>query len=211
MIFNRKYIFETKRTRLIRYLMNSFVLIGLVVVSYLTFIFYIPFFADLERKTAAGVFFQKAPDAIVVFTGDNGRIRYALELVKKWPEAQLLISGVYEKNTFKTLVSGREDAEALLNSPLKVDIDYESKNTIENVKETLEHLDSLERKVSNVLVISSDYHIFRIHYLFKKLNKDPTTHIYYDSIKSDWRDFSKVKKVFIESLKFVRIWFVLDT
>ena len=211
MIFNRKYIFETKRTRFIRYVLNSFVIFSVVVISYFTFIFYIPFFAELEKKTAAAEFFQKAPDAIVVFTGDHGRIRYALELIKKWPEAQLLISGVYEKNTFKTLVSGREDAEALLTSPLNVDIDYESKNTIENVKQTLMHLNALERKVNNILVISSDYHIYRIHYLFNKLNKDPSVAIYYDSIKSDWRDFSKIKKVFLESLKFMKVWFVLDT
>lgn len=211
MIFRRKYIFETKRTRFIRYGLNLGALLFFIAGSYISFLLYIPFYSHLERKITQSQFYQKSPEAIVVFTGDKGRIKYSLEALKKWPEAELLISGVYEKNTFKTLVSDREDAKALLEAPLKVGIDYEAKNTLENVKETLEHLEKISNQSTHVLIISSDYHIFRINYLFKQINKNKNIKIFYHGVESDWTDLKMIKKLIFESFKYLRIRFLLET
>jgi uncharacterized SAM-binding protein YcdF (DUF218 family) len=206
MIFTRKYVFESKKTRYWRYLLNAitFCLIGVVI--YGTFLFYLPFYAKLEKKTTDGVFYQKEPDAIVVFTGDKGRIRYTLDLHQKWPEALFLISGVYGSNSLKSLTSS---SESLLNSPTQVELDYEAKNTLENVHETLNYLKNAEKKLERVIIVSSDYHIYRIKMIFEDYDLDPNVKIYFDYVPTDWKDSNNWKKIIKESFKIIRTWIIL--
>ena len=97
----------------------------------------------MQKGRAAGAFFQKSPDAIAVFTGDKGRIAYAMELLKKNPSAKLFISGVYAANSFQTLIEKQANpttGEAINNFGMQVDLDYKSQNTFENVRETVNFL-----------------------------------------------------------------------
>lgn len=218
MIFSRKYVFETKKTRTQRLLLNGLVSGVILSAAFTIFLLYIPFVAKLERQRAQEAFYQKSPDAIVVFTGDKGRIAKAIELIKRNPTAKLFISGVYGSNSLKTLLvyqSSPEDqlkAQEMLTSPeYQVDLDYEARNTMENVKETLELLQNVEEKIEKVLVISSDYHIFRIRMIFETLlttSKKPVT-IYYDSISHPTFELDSLKKLLMESLKIFRAYFIL--
>ncbi|MBY0518569.1 MAG: YdcF family protein [Bacteriovoracaceae bacterium] len=209
MIFSRKYVFETKKTKAIRIILNSLAAFCLVLILYATFLVFIVVTAKTENDRTAEGFFQKAPDAIIVFTGDKGRIKKALELMKKWPEAKMLISGVHGANTLKTIMAGHADAEALLASPLQVDIDYEALDTLGNVRETLQHLDSSQEKVSRVLVVTSDYHVLRVRMIFREQLGSRPYFIFYNGVMSDWSELANLKKLLLESVKFVRIWFLL--
>ena len=79
MFLKSKYIFETQKTRTIRYLKNFtltfFLSLFLYVISALFFIQ----IASSENQKSEKAFFKKPPDLIVVFTGDTGRIPYAIE------------------------------------------------------------------------------------------------------------------------------------
>src|SRR5215210_7535606 len=98
-MFGRKYTFESKTTRLKRIFIGvgSVSLITLALI--ISFIVYIPIYAKMQKGRAAGAFFQKSPDAIAVFTGDRGRIAYALDIMTKNPSAKLFISGVHAANS----------------------------------------------------------------------------------------------------------------
>src|SRR5687767_11081830 len=139
-MLGKKYTFESRSTRLHRLLMSGAFLFVLSLGVIISFIVYIPVYAKMQKGRAAGAFYQKSPDAIAVFTGDKGRISYALELLKKNPSAKLLISGVHAASSFRTLIEKQSNpitsGEVVNNIDMQVDLDYESKNTFENVRET---------------------------------------------------------------------------
>lgn len=143
-MLGRKYIFETKSTRLRRLSISGALAFAIVVALLVTFLIYIPIYAKMQKGRATGAFFQKSPDAIAVFTGDKGRIAYAMELLKNNPTSKLFISGVYASNSLQTLlnkqVSPETNTSELTSPDMQVDLDYESKNTFENVRETVEYL-----------------------------------------------------------------------
>ena len=209
MIFSRKYVFESRKTRALRLALNAAVVVGGIILIYATFLVFTVVTSRTETKRTAEGLYQKAPDAIVVFTGDKGRIKRALELTTKWPEAKLLISGVHGANNLRTIMAGHQDAETILASPMQVDIDYEAVDTLGNVRETLEHLDAAQEKMERVLVVTSDYHVLRVRMIFRaQIGKRPMT-IYYEGVPSDWSSFSNIKKLIIENIKTLRVWFLL--
>lgn len=209
MIFSRKYVFESRKTRALRLALNAGVLVVAIVLAYATFLVFTVVTARTEANRTAEGLYQKAPDAIVVFTGDKGRIKRALELTSKWPEAKMLISGVHGANNLRTIMAGHQDAETILASPMQVDIDYEAVDTLGNVRETLEHLDAAQEKMERVLVVTSDYHVLRVRMIFRaQIGKRPMT-IYYEGVPSDWSSMANIKKLIIENIKTLRVWFLL--
>lgn len=210
-MFGRKYVFETKSTRFRRLFISGLfsLVLGLGVV--ISFISYIPIYAKMQKEKAAGAFYQKSPDAIAVFTGDKGRIAHALDLIQKNPSAKLFISGVYATNSFKTLVDSQvalqNKLEMLEDSNVQVDLDYESRNTFENVRETVQFLQ--KNQFNKVLIISSDYHILRISMIFSHFITGPKPEFYYDSVINKYSTWSDVRKLLKESVKFVRALFLL--
>lgn len=209
-MFGRKYIFETKKTRAMRVAFNSVLGFFVFTIFYASYLLFIMVAASSEETRKTQGLYQKAPEAIVVFTGDKGRIKRALELTASWPEAQVLISGVHGSNTLKTIVAGHDDAERLLNSPVQVEIDYEALDTLGNVRETLDHLDESKDRVKRVLVVTSDYHVMRVRMIFKYLLKDRDYEIYYEGVPSTWSNFTNIKKLLKESVKALRVWLVLN-
>jgi uncharacterized SAM-binding protein YcdF (DUF218 family) len=210
-MFQRKYIFETRSTRFRRLLASALVLLVLSLAITTTFIVYIPIYARMQKGRAAGAFFQKSPDAIAVFTGDKGRIAYALEITKRNPSAKLFISGVYAANSFQTLIEKQgtpETGEELEGAGTQVDLDYDSKNTYQNVRETLEFLKG-NPQLNKVLIISSDYHIMRVNLLMSHFIKGSKPEIYFDSVTHQFATWKEIRKLLKESVKLARTFLIL--
>jgi len=205
-MFSRKYVFESKSTRIRRLLVSGAFLFALSSALLVSFIAYIPIYAKMQKGRSAGAFFQKSPDTIAVFTGDKGRIAYALELLKKNPSSRLFISGVHAANSFQTLVEKQANpitGEAVSSAGMQVDLDYESKNTFENVRETVEFLRA-NPHLSNVLIISSDYHIMRIKLIISHFMHNSKIHFYFDSIPGQYTSWKDTRKLLKEALKIGR-------
>lgn len=205
-MFGRKYTFETKSTRVRRLLVAGAFISSLTIALLITFIVYIPIYAKMQKSRASGAFFQKSPDAIAVFTGDKGRIAYAMELLKKNPTAKLFISGVHSKNSFQTLLNKQVTPGAtaeLSAESMQVDLDYESKNTFENVRETAQYLKT-NPDMKKILIISSDYHIMRINLIISHFNDSSKTEFYYDSVPNSYSSWKETKKLLKETVKIIR-------
>lgn len=210
-MFGRKYVFESKSTRLRRLLIGGAFTSGLTLALLITFIVYIPIYAKMQKGRAAGAFFQKSPDAIAVFTGDKGRIAYAMELLKKNPTSKLFISGVYAANSFQTILNKQgtpTTSEELSAAGMQVDLDYESKNTFENVRETVEYLKA-NPELTKVLVISSDYHIMRIKLIISHFMSGSKQEFYFDSVPNTYTTWKDTRKLLKEALKIGRTFFLL--
>jgi uncharacterized SAM-binding protein YcdF (DUF218 family) len=210
-MFGKKYVFESKITRLQRILTSAAFLLFFGSALLISFIVYIPIYAKMQKGRAAGAFFQKSPDAIAVFTGDKGRINYAIDFLKKNPSSKLFISGVYAANSFQTLIENQTDpvtGKEVQGSGLQVDLDYESTNTFENVRETVEYL-KLNPGVDKVLIISSDYHIMRVKLIISHYMKGRKPEFFFDSVPNSYRSWNDIKKLLKESAKIFRTFFML--
>jgi uncharacterized SAM-binding protein YcdF (DUF218 family) len=210
-MFGRKYVFESKSTRLRRILISA-AFVGVISLAVIiSFIVYIPIYAKMQKGRSAGAFFQKSPDAIAVFTGDRGRIAYALELMTKNPSAKLFISGVHAANSFQNILNAQANpatGEAVNNSGMQVELDYASKNTYQNVVETVRFLEK-NPQLNKVLIISSDYHIMRIRLIISHFLKADKPEIYFDSVPGTYNEWSDVRKLLKEAVKIVRSYIQL--
>lgn len=209
-MLGKKYTFESKSTRLRRLLVSGAFVSAISLALIISFILYIPVYARMQRGKAADAFFQKSPDAIAVFTGDKGRIAYALELLKKNPTSKLFISGVYAANSFENLIRSQANtsSEEINHVDTQVDLDYESKNTFENVRETVQFLNK-NSDYNKVLIISSDYHIMRINLIISHYMKGEKPAFYFDSVTTPYTSWSDVKKLLKEAVKIARSFILL--
>lgn len=208
-MFGRKYVFESRSTRFKRLFIGGASIASLALALTITFIVYIPIYARMQKGRSTGAFFQKSPDAIAVFTGDKGRIGYALEVLKRNPSSKLLISGVHAANSFQTLINlqGKE-ANELEGTDSQVDLDYESKNTFENVLETVNFMRA-NPQLNNVLIISSDYHIMRVNLIISHLMSNAETTVYFDSVINRYDNWDGMRKLLKEAVKIARTFFIL--
>lgn len=206
-MFGRKYTFESKSTRLRRILISVGFMGGITLALVISFIVYIPIYARMQKGRAAGAFFQKSPDSVAVFTGDKGRIAYALEIMTKNPSAKLFISGVHAANSFQTLLNTQANpatGEVVNATPeMQVELDYASKNTYQNVVETMKFLNN-NTQLKKVLIISSDYHIMRIKLIMSHFMKGKHPELYFDSVQGTYDEWSDVRKLLKEAVKIVR-------
>lgn len=206
-MFSSKYIFETRKTRSIRYLKN-FVLI-FVFISILYFIsgYFFILFSKGENNKSREVFFQRPPDLIVVFTGDKGRISYAIEMAKEMKQSHIFITGVYSKNSVETLLNPLSVSEDFNRNFLE--IDYLARNTVENAIATLRYLRK-NNTLSNVLIISHDYHIPRIKTIMNSVQlKEDNFNFYYLGLESDFNSVRSLKILYTEVYKFLRSYLFL--
>ena len=210
-MFGKKYVFESKSTRLRRLIIGGGSIFLLSLALTLTFIIYIPIYAKMQKGRAAGAFFQKSPDAIAVFTGDKGRIAYAMQLLNNNPTSKLFISGVYAANSFQTILNKQMSpgiTEELSSEGMQIDLDYQSKNTFENVRETVEFL-KVNPGLTKVLIISSDYHIMRIKLIISHFMHKSKTEFYFDSVSNNYTSWKDTKKLLKEALKIGRTFILL--
>lgn len=171
-MFNKKYIFESKQTRFKRILATTLFLSLSLLTVFTLLCVYIPIYSSKLTEESKEYFYQKSPDLIVVYTGDVGRIEEALKLSEKYPNTHLFISGVNSKNSLKTILEHKKDKrsvkEFLASNEKIVELDYLSRNTVENAISTLNHV----RKnplYQDVLIISSDYHLLRANLIMRTL------------------------------------------
>jgi uncharacterized SAM-binding protein YcdF (DUF218 family) len=209
-LFYKKYIFETRYTRSQRVLRNSLIGILGLCVGVVLLCAYIPIYASNQNEISEQAFFQRAPDVIAVFTGDAGRIAHSLKKAELYPSAKLFITGVYAKNSLKTLLH-KQGANLSVDQFLEqeghhIELDYLARNTVENALATFRYLKKMDGS-KNVLIISSDYHIFRIRKILDTLADDDEVkkyNFYFESIKSDYTKKRNLRKLFKEVYKFVK-------
>lgn len=207
-MFTKKYVFETKKTRSERIIRSIVFILLLALTTFALMAIYIPIFAKNQKRIADENFYQRSPDVIAVFTGDVGRIDYALKKGEKSPSTKIFITGVYVKNSLKTLLEkqGRNISvdEYLNQESHHVEIDYLARNTIENGLATLRFINRLDSH-KNILIISSDYHIFRISNIMDTLKDENSEYnFFYDSIPSDYSKTANLSKLFKEVYKFFK-------
>jgi uncharacterized SAM-binding protein YcdF (DUF218 family) len=95
----------------------------------------------------------------VVVTGGSGRIAAALALLEADRAPQLFISGVGQGATIDDIVreaGGMQRPELMM---CCITLGYEATNTYENGAETAAWL--REKKINNVVLVSSNYHLPR--------------------------------------------------
>jgi len=165
------------------------------------------FFAILILSLAIGFFFFYNPfllqknvkptkplDAIVVLTGDRGRIDTATELMNKKLAKKLFISGVNKKvslDLMKKIVheKGINDEQ--------VEFGYKSENTFENALEVRDFMQAFEYK--SMYLVSSDYHMRRALLEFKSVMPDVKIKVYFTKTTE-----KKLGKFFSEYIKYIR-------
>ncbi|HLW57641.1 MAG TPA: YdcF family protein [Bacteriovoracaceae bacterium] len=208
-MFNKEYVFETKSTKLRRSLISGLLSFVFILAILASFIVYIPYFGRNQKELTDKALYQISPDAIAVYTGDKGRISYALDLLKKNPSAKLFISGVYATNSFQTLLTKNEIISAEELEGVQVDLDYNSRDTFENVRETVDFLKH-NPELNKILIISSDYHILRIKMIVSHYLKDSEKDFYFDSTITNFNNRKNIKKLFWETLKIFRTFILLN-
>jgi uncharacterized SAM-binding protein YcdF (DUF218 family) len=207
-LFTKKYVFETRKTRTKRILQSIGIISALVCVSFTLLCIYIPIYAEKQNEATTQAFFQRSPDVIAVFTGDTGRIDYTLKKAEKHPSAKIFITGVYAKNNLQILLK-KQGKDISIDDYLEqeshhIELDYLARNTIENGLATLHYIRKLST-VKNVLIISSDYHIFRISRIMNALSDENSDfQFHFESIPSDYRQTNNLQKLFKEVYKFFK-------
>ena len=209
-MFTRKYVFETERTKLIRLLLNILLAIVAICFTIILVGVYIPMVAHNETDNANRVFYKKDPDLIAVYTGDSGRIKFALEQAFKYKTSKIFISGVYSTNSVQTLLSKQANLdEARVNEIMeanRIELDHVAKNTIENVISTFHHLRN-NPAYKSVLIISNDYHIMRIRLIVDEIKvKKDYFDFYYLGIPTDYWNTRNIKILYTEVIKYLKAW-----
>lgn len=212
-MFEKKYVFETKRTRLIRFLMNIALSIC-VLISIVVFIgVYLPLFSNSESDDSNRAFFNKDPDLIAVYTGDSKRIDHALKLANKYKTSKILISGVYSNLSLKNILEAQSSLSPIAENTLvetnRIEIDQVAKNTIENVISTFHFLRE-NNTFKKILIISNDYHIMRIKMIVEKIKTDKDHfEFYYRGIPTDYKQVRNIKVLYKEVIKYLKATFFL--
>ena len=210
-MWERRYVFETKLTQKKRLFLQILLILFIPIGLYFLFIGIILRFAQTSNQETDDFLRRKSPDVIVVFTGDEGRIPWAMKIIAKNPSAKLIITGVYNRNTTKALVERYLGTEKNI-GPEQIDIDYLANNTVENSVFTLRYLKT-HREYENILIVSSDYHLLRIKMAMDMMG-DKTTPFtfYYHGIESpfpEWRTFRLYTKEvykFWKAFIFLILW-----
>ena len=85
-----------------------------------------------------------------------------------------------------------------------LDIDYNAKNTVENVRETLEYIRE-NKGYENVIIISHDYHILRIKAIANSQKRDSDKYnIFYQGLSTNLSSGRGIKILYKEVFKFFR-------
>lgn len=201
MIIKSKYVFETRATRMYRYLQSVLVILLSLFLTYSFVCSILLLDARNETKNAKTTFVQSPPDLIVVFTGGPGRIEYAVKKAQEFKQPNVFITGVHEKNSVHSLMS------PIAPNPKEtehIEIDYTARNTVENVVSTLKYLRN-NRGLNKILIISSDYHIMRIKQILNTLvKKDDSFSFYFSAVPSNYLHFKNVKILYTETFKLIR-------
>lgn len=213
-MFDSKYIFETKQTRMWRKTKNFLLLSIFGLIGFIGLGLIIIKVGENESSHSREFFYNRHPDLIVVYTGDKGRIPHAFYLAKQFTQPRILISGVYNRNNVETFVSTIQNESEQEIDPNRLEIDYSARNTVENVLSTLRYIRE-NKGFKNILIVSSDYHIFRIKLILNRLissDEKEKINLLYSGVEnqfSDWRSVVILYKEVYKSIKamlFLTFW-----
>lgn len=128
--------------------------------------------ADIRASKTIGAFgtgMSNPDEGIVVLTGDRNRIRPALELLVQRGSQFLVISGIGKGATLTDLINA-QTASAIDLKPIweKIILEAQATSTIENAIECSKILRT--KKVTRVILVTSDYHMSRSLALFQRFS-----------------------------------------
>jgi uncharacterized SAM-binding protein YcdF (DUF218 family) len=210
-MFKKNYIFESSHTRSRRHWLAIIFTITVLLLTFTTSMLVIIVDAQNESRRSEDAFYQRAPDLIVVFTGDRGRIQFALAKAREYQLSNILISGVYSKNTVETFLKSSVEGRGEIDQKL-LEIDYQARNTFENILNLQRYL-SENPGHNRILIISHDYHISRIKLLMMGLMNDRSNSLnstfYYSAVPTSFREWSNLQKLLKEMVKIVRNAFMV--
>lgn len=143
-------------------------------------------------------------EAIVVLTGDKGRIPKALELLRERGSPLLIISGVGKGASLVDVINNQGGAANNIRELWnRIELESKSQSTIENVYESGKIL--LEKKIKRVILVTSDYHMPRALEIFRRVL--PQEEIFSYPITSEssfwynWNEYWKNKIFFWYGVK----------
>ncbi len=102
---------------------------------------------------------------IVVLTGGKNRIKSAFDIIEKFQAKNILISGVYKGTKLEDILGNTRVV-----GDVSVVLGYKALNTEGNAKEIYEVADELG--IKEIVLVTSDYHMFRSLYEIKKYNRN---------------------------------------
>jgi uncharacterized SAM-binding protein YcdF (DUF218 family) len=102
-------------------------------------------------------------DNVAVLTGERSRIPYALRFVEECKPKNVFISGVHRNTSLKDILPGRQSTN------VRVILGKKAKNTRENALEINEW--AVQNKISEIVLVTSDYHMPRSIAELKRINK----------------------------------------
>lgn len=200
-MFKRKYIFELRSTRYLRYTRGFFLLSIIIFTIYSIFCVVFIIYSKDQNHQANKALTKRHPDLIAVFTGDLGRIPYALNKAKEYKNSKVFITGVHSKTTINSILYPIDQKTF---DPENLEIDYLARNTVENVISTLNYIRQ-KNQMNSILIVSHDYHIVRIKLILETLvPKNENYQFYYSGIKTDYFKWRNLKILYKEAFKLLR-------
>ncbi len=154
-----------QRKKLARKILFSFFAITTVILTTYFLAGFISFVKNLPTEQDIPLLSQTKFDGIITYTGGQYRLGTASLIIKNGFKGPVLISGVYPgsnlKDTFKKL--GLSDQQVQ-----QINLDYIAVSTAGNVQQTSNWAQS--NNLSDVLIITSYYHVPRTELLLAKNN-----------------------------------------
>ncbi len=161
------------------------------------FVGYVLFFISIPHSVADD---SVKTDAIVVLTGDKGRLQEGLELLRKDAAKYLFISGVSHKVDFDTLA---KNLPQMKNRAGFVVLGYQATNTMENALETAQWIK--DNKQKSIRLVTSHYHMTRSLQEFEKALPKETVIIPHPVMSKKF-NFRTFKITMSEYHKFLYSW-----
>jgi uncharacterized SAM-binding protein YcdF (DUF218 family) len=206
-MLRKHYIFESNATRYRRLLRNSLLLIILSFLLYSIVCVLFILLSSNESQHSERSLFNRPPDLVVVFTGDQGRIPFALRKAREYKQSQIFITGVHSRNSVQTLLNPLQLDESF--DPNFLEIDYLARNTVENVLATLRYMRE-NRSLNRALIVSHDYHIMRIRLIVNKLNSpNDQFEFFYQGVPTNYLEKRNLKILYKEVYKLIRTYLFL--
>lgn len=115
---------------------------------------------------------ENAADAIIVLTGDKGRLEYGCELLAARKASVLFISGAGEKVSVADVLRTIPENTRKQIKNTQIKLGHEAENTIGNAQEIKIWLD--QEKFSNIILVTSSYHIPRSMLEIKNVTPNTT-------------------------------------
>ncbi len=165
---------------------RSIIFICIVFVVYI--ISFINFISDLGKENSN----ISKSQTIVVLTGNTGRLKAAIDLMKLNTESQLLISGVAKGVKYSEIIKNKNIDQK------KVHLGYNAKSTLGNAMETKTWIE--DNNIKDFILITDDWHMKRALVLFE--NSMPNIKIFPYKLKYD-KTHLKEHFLFEEHLKYL--------